>query len=268
MLRSYRRAVARGDQATAEGLIAWLGGEPHVGAAVKRQAGVKGDLDHDGALGFLAGLLTILRDAGRAGMVLVLDEVETLQRVRSDARDRGLNALRQLLDELDAGRFPGLYLVITGTTAFFEGPMGVQRLAPLAQRLATDFGGDPRFDNPRAPQLRLRGFDEDRLVELGVRVRDLYASGADQPERVRERADDGYVALLARSLTGELGGKVGVVPRILAKKLVADVLDRIDLHPDFDPRRHYALTLADDELTTVERNARAARTVDDIDLDL
>lgn len=268
VLRSYRRAVARGDQGTAEGLIAWLGGEPHVGAAVKRQAGVKGDLDHDGALGFLAGLLTILRDAGRAGMVLVLDEVETLQRVRSDARDRGLNALRQLLDELDAGRFPGLYLVITGTTAFFEGPMGIQRLAPLAQRLATDFGGDPRFDNPRAPQLRLRGFDEDRLVELGVRVRDLYASGADQPERVRERADDGYVALLARSLTGELGGKVGVVPRIFAKKLVSDVLDRIDLHPDFDPRRHYALTLADDELTTVERNARAARTVDDIDLDL
>jgi hypothetical protein len=112
-------------------------------AGVKRQAGVKGDLDHDGALGFLAGLLAVLRDAGRSGLVLVLDEVETLQRVRSDVRDRGLNALRQLLDEVDAGRFPGLYLVMTGTTAFYDGPMGVQRLAPLAQRLATDFTADP-----------------------------------------------------------------------------------------------------------------------------
>lgn len=88
VLRAYRRAVAVGDRATAEGLIAWLGGQPHVAAAIKRQAGVKGDLDHDGALAFLAGLLTILRDAGRSGLVLVLDEVETLQRVRSDARDR------------------------------------------------------------------------------------------------------------------------------------------------------------------------------------
>ena len=268
VLRAYRRAVAASDHPTAEGLIAWLGGQPHVAAAVKRQAGVKGDLDHDGALGFLAGLLTVLRDAGRAGLVLVLDEVETLQRVRSDVRDRGLNALRQLLDELDAGRFPGLYLVMTGTTAFFEGPMGIRRLAPLAQRLATDFTAEPRFDNPRAPQLRLRGFDHDRLVELGQRIRDLYAANAAEPDRVRARIDSEYVATLAQALTGELGGKVGVVPRVFAKKLVGDVLDRVDLHADFDPRRHYALTVTDQELTAVERNARAATSVDDIDLDV
>jgi hypothetical protein len=266
VLRAYRRAVAAEDHATAEGLIAWLGGQPHVAAAVKRQAGVKGDLDHDGALGFLAGLLAVLRDAGRSGLVLVLDEVETLQRVRSDVRDRGLNALRQLLDEVDAGRFPGLYLVMTGTTAFYDGPMGVQRLAPLAQRLATDFTADPRFDNPRAPQLRLRGFDHDRLVELGVRIRDLYAANADEPERVHQRVDGEYVATLAQALTGELGGKVGVVPRVFAKKLVGDVLDRVDLHADFDPRQHYALTISENELTAVERNARAATTVDDIHL--
>jgi hypothetical protein len=266
VLRAYRQAVAAGDAAVAEGLIAWLGGQPHVAAAMKRTAGVKGDLDHDGALGSLAGLLAVLRDAGRSGLVLVLDEVETLQRVRSDVRDRGLNALRQLLDEIDAGRFPGLYLVITGTTAFYEGPMGMQRLAPLAQRLATDFTGDPRFDNPRAPQLRLRGFDHDRLLELGLRIRDVYAASADHRDRVLDRVDEDYVAVLARALTGELGGKVGVVPRVFAKKLVADVLDRVDLFADFDPRRDYALTVEESELTDVERNARAAQHVDDIEL--
>ena len=31
------------------------------------------------------------------------------------------------MDELDAGRYPGLYLLVTGTAAFFEGPQGVQR---------------------------------------------------------------------------------------------------------------------------------------------
>ena len=51
----------------------------------------------------------------------MLDEVETLQRVRSDAREKALNALRQLIDELDAGRFPGLLLVITGTPTFLTG---------------------------------------------------------------------------------------------------------------------------------------------------
>ena len=107
----------------------------------------------------LQGLLTMLRDGGHAGLVLVLDEVETLQRVRGDVREKALNALRQLLDELPL--YPGLYLMITGTPAFFDGPQGVRRLTPLAQRLHTDFGTDPRFDNPRAPQIRLRGFDLD-----------------------------------------------------------------------------------------------------------
>ena len=111
-------------------------GQPHVSASVKRAAGVRGDLDHYGALGFLQGLLTILRDSDYAGLVLVLDEVETLQRMRSDVRGKSLNALRQLLDEIDGGRFPGLYLVMTGTPAFFDGQQGVQRLPPLAQRLA------------------------------------------------------------------------------------------------------------------------------------
>lgn len=268
VLRAYRRAVAEGDHAQAEGLLAWLGGQPHVAASVKRGAGVKGEVDHDAALSFLAGLLTVLRDAGRSGLVFILDEVETLQRVRSDVRDRALNALRQLIDEVDSGRFPGLYLVITGTAGFFDGPQGIRRLPPLAQRLHTDFATEPRFDNPRAPQVRLRGFDLESLSEVGHIVRDIYADGASDPDRIRSTVDDEYIQLLARAVTGELGDQVGVAPRVFLKKLVGDVLDRVDQFPDFDPRAHYQLTVTDGELTEVERNARRAESVDEIELDV
>jgi hypothetical protein len=265
-LRGYRRAVVEGDVITADGIAAWLAGQPHVAAAARRAAGVKGDLDHFLALGFLQGLLTVLRDAGHPGLLLVLDEVETLQRVRSDARAKALNALRQLIDEVDGGRFPGLYLLVTGTPAFFEGRQGVQLLPPLAQRLSTDFGTDARFDNPRAPQIRLPGFDHDRLVELGIRVRDLFADGADAPERVRSLVDDAYLRLLASAVAGGLGGKVGVAPRLFLRKLVVDVLDRTDQFDQFDPREHYALTISDTELTEVER--QAAQSPDDVELDV
>ncbi len=265
-LRGYRRAVVEGDVITADGIAAWLAGQPHVATAARRAAGVKGDLDHFLALGFLQGLLTVLRDAGHPGLLLVLDEVETLQRVRSDARAKALNALRQLIDEVDGGRFPGLYLLVTGTPAFFEGRQGVQLLPPLAQRLSTDFGTDARFDNPRAPQIRLPGFDHDRLVELGIRVRDLFADGADAPERVRALVDDAYLSVLASAVAGGLGGKVGVAPRLFLRKLVVDVLDRTDQFDQFDPRQHYALTISDTELTEVER--QAAQSPDDVELDV
>jgi bacteriophage exclusion system BrxC/D-like protein len=266
-LRGYRRALAAGDGATAEALIAWLGGQKSVAASARRSAGVRGDLDHFAALGFLQGLLTVLRDCGHPGLLLVLDEIETLQRVRGDVREKGLNALRQLLDEIDAGRFPGLFLVITGTPAFYEGQQGAQRLPPLAQRLATDFTTDPRFDSPRAVQLRLPGFDLPRLGELGRTVRDLYHGAAAHPDRVTARVDDRYIGELATAVTGGLGGNVGVAPRVFLRKLVADVLDRVDEFEDFDPREHYALTIADSELNSAERNA-AAGDADDIALEL
>ena len=244
-LRGYREAQAKGDAATADGIAAWLVGQPNVAAAAKRFAGVKGDIDHFGALNFLQGLLSVLRDSGHAGLLIVLDEVETIQRVRSDVRDKSLNALRQLIDEIDSGRFPGLYLLITGTPAFFEGPQGVQRLEPLLQRLHVDFNTDARFDNPRAVQIRLPGFDLERLSLVGTRVRDIFLDHAVAPDRVSEHADDAYIRDLAEAVAGRLGGKVGISPRIFLKKLVADVLDRIDQFEDFDPREHYALTIGE-----------------------
>ncbi|OBA37311.1 ATP-binding protein [Rhodococcus sp. 852002-51564_SCH6189132-a] len=263
-IRAYRRMVAEGDNDGADGLVAWLGGQPHVAASVKRRAGIKGDLDHFLALGFLRGLLAVLADAGNAGLLLVLDEVETLQRVRSDARAKALNALRQLIDEIHDGHFPGLYLLITGTPAFFEGRQGIQLLPPLADRLHTDFSRDPRFDNPRAPQLRLTGFDLDRLVELGGRVRELFCSGIDAGERVRSTADDEFLRRFAGAVAGSLGGRVGIAPRLFLRKLV-DVLDVIELHPEFDPYTDYEIKIGASELSEAEREVVSA---DDIDLQL
>ncbi|MGV7650902.1 BREX system ATP-binding protein BrxD [Mycobacterium kansasii] len=263
-IRAYRRMLADGDHDGADGLVAWLGGQPHVAAAVKRRAGIKGDLDHFLALGFLRGLLAVLADAGHPGLLLVLDEVETLQRIRSDARAKALNALRQLVDEVHDGHFPGLYLLITGTPAFYEGRQGIPLLPPLADRLHTEFAKDPRFDNPRAPQLRLTGFDQPRLIELGTRVRALYVAGVPDPDRIVSVADDAFLQRFSAAVAGELGGRVGIAPRLFLRKLV-DVLDKIEQFPDFDPYRDYEVHIADNELSAAER---AALTADDVALDM
>ena len=213
------------------------------------------------------GLLLILKDSGYSGLVLVLDEIETLQRVRGDVREKGLNALRQLIDDIDGGRFPNLYLLTTGTPAFFDGPQGVQRLEPLAQRLHVDFQTDARFDNPRAVQLRLPPFDHDRLVEVGVKVRDLFVADCSSPgagpapcrRRLHRRAGplrDRQAGRQGRhrptAVPEEAGlGRAG--PDRPVRRL--------------RPRQHYQLTVNASEMTTVEREAQA-QTVDDIELDV
>ena len=73
--------------------------------------------------------------------------------------------------------------------------------------------------------------------------------------------------MLAHGVAGELGGSVGIAPRVFLRKLI-DVLDKVDEHADFDPRRDYALTVGDGELTLEEREARIPRTADDVALDV
>ncbi|MEV6153024.1 BREX system ATP-binding domain-containing protein [Nonomuraea sp. NPDC052129] len=75
------------------------------------------------------------------------------------------------------------------------------------------------------------------------------------------------------AVAGSLGGKVGVAPRVFLKKLVGDVLDRVDQFADFDPRVHYQLTVGTGDLNEIERNAVSADAlsggcVDDIKLEL
>lgn len=266
VLRAYHAAQLVEEPALAEGLIAWLMGQPNVGADIKRRAGIKGEVDHTGALGFFRGLLEVLHQCGRPGLMLVLDEVETIQRVRSDSRDRSLEALRKLIDDVYGGRFAGLYVLMTGTPAFFDGPNGVRRLPPLAQRLHVDFNADPRWDNPRDVQVRLMAFDQPRLIEVGRRVRELYPTQA--PERMRQRVSDEVLGSLAGAVAGKLGGKVGVAPRIFLRKLVAGILDRVDLYEDFEPHRDFELRLEAQELSVEEQAAASGRNPDDIELPL
>jgi hypothetical protein len=266
-LRGVHAARLAGDAATAEGLVGWLMAQPNVGADIKRRAGLKGEVDNLGASGFFRGLLELLRQTGRKGLLLVLDECETIQRVRADLREKSLNAMRQLLDDLDAGRYPRMYVVVTGTAAFFEGPQGIKRLPPLEQRIHVDFAGEPRFDSAMAPQVRLMPFDVERLVEVGRRVRELYPT--DHAERIAAQVNDGTIRLLAQGVTGKLGQKVGVAPRLFLRKLVGELLDKVEEHEDYVPARDFQLVVSASEMTAEERDAAGMeRSVDDIALDM
>jgi hypothetical protein len=253
VLRACHRAAHEGDRPAAQGLLAWLAGQPHTEGAITRLAGVRGKVDGQASLAFLAGLLTLLRQSGYAGLVVVLDEVEVVQRMNAQTRAKALEALRQLMDMLARGELPGLYLLVTGTRDFFEGYKGLKGLAPLHQRVEVRFGEDPRWDNLRATQVRLLPFDEERLLAVGHRVLEIYP--AQDPERVRQHVDERFLRALVRHVTAGFGGQVALAPRLFLRELV-DVLDRVDQHRDYDPALHYRFQVDDARLSVEELAAR------------
>ncbi len=229
-LAAYHAAQSAQDFAAARDLIDWLAGEAKVAAASKRQAGVVGQLGAADTLAFLKGLLVVLSQAGYKGLVLVLDEVETVLRLSRPERMKALEVLRQLVDAVMAQEFPGLVLLITGTPDLFESTQGIPSLQPLHERVRVEFReGEP--DNLRQPQIRLPAFDRVRLLEVARRVRSIYTPR--YPARIA-RADDRVLDELAERVTRGFGGRVEVTPRLFLRELV-HVLDLYDQHPDYAP---------------------------------
>src|SRR5687768_15326863 len=208
VLRAYHRATHDGDFASAQGLLAWLAGQPHTDRSVLRMAGTRGNVDGQASLTFLAGLLQVLRQSGYGGLVVVLDEVETVQRMNAQTREKSLNGLRQLMDMLAKEELPGLYLVVTGTRDFFEGYKRLKSLAPLYQRVQVSVVDDARFDNLRAPQVRLLPFTDERLLAVATRIRDIYP--AKNADRIAQRIDDRFLRGLVAQVTAGFGGKVSL----------------------------------------------------------
>ncbi len=233
VLRAYYGANVRGDDPLAQQLLGWLSGERNVSAGVVRKAaGVKGGIDQTMVFSFIRALAEIAHQAGRVGLLVVLDEVETITRLpRRDMREQGLQNVRQIVDAVDEGRLPRCYFVFTGTPSFYDDPKGVPSLPPLDERIRLENPNDP-FPNYSQAQIALKPFDREKLLLVGERIREIYEVAYGPLDR--SRASDGLLEALADRLTARFGGRVEVVPRQFLRQLV-DKMDRIRVYEDYRP---------------------------------
>ncbi|HKY38422.1 MAG TPA: BREX system ATP-binding protein BrxD [Polyangiaceae bacterium] len=237
----------------ASALISWLSGSENVSASVKNLAQLKGDISSGDALAYLRGILEIIKSAGYSGLMIVIDEAETILRMRSEARQKSLNAIRQIVDA--AKDFPGLLWIFTGTPTFFDDRRGVKGLEPLYDRIKFEsFGGVASL---RQPQLDLKPFDRDRLVKVALRVRSLHPDLT--PEEAETRISRTFIEQLADKVTEGFRGDVGVVPRQFLRTFT-NIVDIVATDPEQDPFKLLGFTPKD--LSPEEKAAIEGRSLE------
>lgn len=212
----------------ASGLLSWLSGSQNVASTTKRLADIRGEIESTDALAYLRGILAIVKGAGYAGLVILIDEAETILRMRTDVRAKSLNGMRQIVDA--ASSYPGLMWIFTGTPEFFDTNRGVKGLAPLFDRIKLQVEGG--FTQPRQPQLPLEPFKPPRLKEVAMKLRSLFP--AKSREDFERRVTPAYLDDLVEEVTRGFAGDVGVVPRQFLRRVVS-VFDTVDQVPDFMP---------------------------------
>lgn len=206
-------------------LMSWLSGSGNVSASEKKTAGIKGDITSKDAMDYLHGILEVVKAAGYRGLVIVIDEAETILRARQDVRGKSLNGIRQIIDAAD--RFKGLFWIFTGTPEFFDARRGVAGLQPLHDRI--QFLNEGGLVTVRQPQLELRPFDRDRLKDVALRLRDLFPT--EDPNLVRRKVTPEHVAALVDEVTQGFKGDVGVVPRQFLRRFV-NKMDAVVENPE------------------------------------
>jgi hypothetical protein len=238
----------------ASALISWLSGSSNVAASVKSLAAIKGDISSSDAMDYLRGILEIVKSAGYTGLVIVIDEAETILRMRGDVRGKSLNAIRQIVDA--ASGYPGLLWVFTGTPMFFDDRHGVKGVEALYARIKYEtLNGVPSL---RQPQLELKPFDADRLSRVALKLRSIHPDlSAEEAERRLPRE---LVDQLVAKVTEGFHGDVGVVPRQFLRTFVS-VLDILVENPEQDA--HELLGFQPAALTPEEELAMAGRKLDE-----
>jgi len=228
VLRTIFSLKQKGEIAEASALLSWLSGSENVAASAKKVAGIKGDIGSRDALDYLHGVLEIVKASGYKGLVIVIDEVETVLRMRHDSRGKSLNGIRQICDAAD--RYKGLLWIFTGTPEFFDTKRGVAGLEPLSERIQFLVSGG--FANPRQPQLELKPFDANRLKEVALKLREIYPTA--NRNRLISKITSEFIEQLVAKVTSGFKGDVGVVPRQFLRQFV-NVLDLVANEEDFNP---------------------------------
>jgi hypothetical protein len=226
----------QGNFSEAGALISWLCGSGNVSGSSKRVAGIKGDIGSRDALDYLRGVLEIVRAAGYAGLLIVIDEAETILRMRKDSRHKSLNGIRQIADA--AGDYPGLVWLFTGTPDFFDSRQGVAGLTPLHDRIR--FMKQGEFSSLRQAQLELVPFKAARLKSVSLKLREMFPTT--DRMRLESKINTGFIDKLVDQVTQGFKGDVGVVPRQFLREFV-DQMDLVDQAPDYDPEARYDFKL-------------------------
>ena len=134
----------QGELADAGALISWLSGSSNVAASGQEAAPTsRATSAARDALAYLRGILEIVKAAGYKGLLIVIDEAETILRMRTDSRHKSLNGIRQISDAV--GRLPGPPVDVHRHARLLRQPA---RASPAWRRCTTASGSSSRAASP------------------------------------------------------------------------------------------------------------------------
>ncbi|PJW20779.1 hypothetical protein CV632_09725 [Geobacillus thermodenitrificans] len=218
---SFYKGLMDGNRQLSDWALGWLAGDSSIDRAAKAKIGVTGKVDKTNAFEFLLALLHILKLSGYKGLLIIIDEVETVRKERKDVRYQAFENLRFLIDMVSKDRLKGCYMLFTGTEELIENEDRsikehdalFSRIKPLS--LQQKDGINKVFSTPL---MKLNRFSTDQLIEISYKVRDIHGIVHEWvPSTV---IDDSFISQYVKSFTVAFDQEITVLPRTFLREFI------------------------------------------------
>ncbi len=233
-IRTYYKAKTMGDSVTSQAVLAWLKGEK-ISLSLKKTMNVAVNLERSNAILFVKAINMLLKSAGYSGLVIILDEIETVRNyVKKSSRDEAYENLRYFIDGVDGNGFENCYFLYSGTTELMETERGFKSLEPLYQRIKV--GKEEKFRNLRQPVIYLKEFNNSKLFEVSEKVRALHgkANGWNSGNKVTNE----FIDKLITDKTVAFNKEIEISPRGYLRVFV-DILDKAEMYEEYWPEKEF-----------------------------
>lgn len=156
--------------------ISWLKGSDKISnSQFVKELGLKSKLENKEIFSLLKGLSYLIKESGYNGMLIIFDEIETIQRSQNKKlRQDSYEIIRSILDEVALDYFKNIFFIFAGTINFFEDKRyGIHSYQALYERISKPIS--IKGESPRQPILKLKKFDENMLRKISEKILELHS---------------------------------------------------------------------------------------------
>jgi hypothetical protein len=239
-----RKSKLRADKAA--DAIGWLTGEKKIPAKNKKEFNVKGDINKDDAYSFLKALSEFITAAGYSGLVILIDEAESIQNInRRQWRDDAYDYIRKIFDDCAYKNFESTLFLFAGTPPFFNNRTdGIASYKALDDRIKSSLNDETK-DNRRTI-ISLQGFNKEDLLNLSNNLIKIHEKAYNWDSE--GKIDINY--MVDKEMESASLNNNRLIPRKFIKNLI-DLLEAIQQNPENSTmiiNKHYSnLNMEDNE---------------------
>jgi adenosylhomocysteinase len=215
---AYAKSKINRDYDKARMAISWFKGIDKISNfEYRKELGIKGKLENKDVLSFLKGLVYLIKDTGYNGLLLIFDEIETIQRLQiKKQRQESYETIRVILDEVGLNNFKNVFFIMTGTPQFFQDrKFGIPSYSALYERISEP--SKVYGDSIKQPILKLKKLNEDFLIEISKKVIKLYgeAYSWDPQNKISDSIIKDLIKVFAENF-----GEINTKPRDYLRRLI------------------------------------------------